>query len=258
MNINSKITISEGVILANTNRQAAIKESKMKITTSNLIRAAGLSAVVAGTIFAAIQPIHPPDVLASVTTGAFITITSFKTVMCLFGIFGIAGLYATQVKETGWLGLAGYLLLTIFYAVQMCYAFAEPTILPLLVTESPNFVTSALGMANGAGGPMNLGAFAVIYQIVSMLYLVGLLLFGIAIFRARILSRWAAVLLAASGPLAMIMVALLPHQFARFAAMPMGFALIWLGFSLFFERREKVSEPLPSLGSPLTSPIGAD
>ena len=238
------MNVSKEVKLANTNRQTAIKESKIKVTTPNLIRAAGLSAVMAGTIFAVIQPIHPPDVIASVTTSAFIIITSFKTVMCLFGIFGIAGLYARQVKETGWLGLAGYLLLTIFYAVQMCYAFAEPTLLPLLAPVAPTFVESVMGMASGAGGTMNLGAFAVIYNIIPLLYLLGLLLFGIAIFRARILSRWAAVLLAASGPLAGIMVALLPHQLERFAAVPMGIALIWLGFSLFFERRATASEPV--------------
>lgn len=196
--------------------------------------------MVAGTIFAAIQPIHPPDVLASVTTSAFIIITSFKTVMCLFGLFGIAGLYARQVEQTGWLGLAGYLLLTIFYAVQMCYAFAEPTILPLLAPVAPTFVESVMGMASKAGGSMNLGAFAVIFNILPVLYLLGLLLFGIATFRAHILPRWAAVLLASSGPLAIIM-SQLPHQIARFAAVPMGIALAWLGYALWSERRKQVS-----------------
>jgi len=257
MNSNNKTTTREGDKLMNTNRQTVIKESKMKVTTSNLIRAAGLSAVVAGTIFAVIQPIHPPDVLASVTTIAFITITSFKTIMSIFGLFGIAGLYARHVEKSGWLGLAGYLLITIFYMVQMCFSFAEPTILPLLAPVAPTFVESVMGMSSGAGGPMNLGAFAVIFNILPVLYLLGLLLFGIAIFRARILPRWAAVLLASSGPLAIIM-SQLPHQFARFAAVPMGIALAWLGFALFFERRAPVSEPLPGLVSPQPSQTGAD
>jgi len=257
MNINSKTSISEPGKLANTNRQSSLKERKMKVTTPNLIRAAGLSAIVAGTIFAVIQPIHPPDVLASVTTRAFITITSFKTLMSIFGLFGIAGLYARQVKETGWLGLSGYLLLTIFYAVQMCYSFAEPLILPLLVPVAPTFVESVMGMASGAGGPMNLGAFAVIYNILPVLYLLGLLLFGIAIFRARILSRWAAILLALSGPLAILM-SQLPHQFERFAAVPMGIALAWLGYALFTERRASASEPVSSLGIPQPVQTGAD
>jgi len=239
------------------NSTTTIKESKMKVTTPNLIRSAGLSAIVAGTIFAAIQPIHPPDVIASVTTRAFIIITSFKTIMSIFGLFGIAGLYARQVKETGWLGLAGYLLLTIFYAVQMCFSFAEPLILPLLVPVAPTFVESVMGMSSGAGGPMNLGAFAVIFNILPVLYLLGLLLFGIAIFRAHILPRWAAVLLASSGPLAIIM-SQLPHQFARFAAVPMGLALIWLGYALWSERRAPASEPLPGMERPQLSKTGAD
>jgi hypothetical protein len=178
--------------------------------------------------------------------------------MSIFGLLAIAGLYARQVEETGWLGLAGYLLLSIFYAVQMCYSFAEAFILPLLVTVAPKFVESTLGMASGAGGEMNLGAFATIYSLVSVLYLLGLLLFGIAMFRARILSRWAAGLLALSGPLAIIMVALLPHQLERLAAIPMGIALAWLGYALWSERREKATEPLAGTVSSQLAPVVAE
>jgi len=250
MNSIKKTAVIEGDNL-NTNRQTTvIKESSMKVTTSNLIRWAGLSAMVAGIIFAAIQPIHPPDVLASVNTSAFIIITSFKTVMCIFGIFGITGLYARQVEKTGWLGLVGYLLLTVFYAVQMCFAFAEPLILPLLVTEAPKFVESVMGMSSGAGGPMNLGAFATVFSLLPIVYLLGLLLFGIATFRAAILPRWAAGLLAFSGPLAIIMVALLPHWLERFAAVPMGIALAWLGYALWSERHAPAPEVVSGLGVP--------
>ena len=229
----------------------------MKITTAKLIRWSGLSAMAAGIIFAGIQPIHPPDVLASVNTSLFIILTSLKTVMCIFGLFGITGLYARQVEKSGWLGLAGYLMLTIFYAVQMCFAFAEPLILPLLTTVAPTFVQSVLGMSSGAGGPMNLGALAVVYQILPVVYLLGLLLFGIAIFRAGILSRWAAGLLACSGPLAFIMVALLPHQLERFAAVPMGLALVWLGYALWSERHTLAAQPVPDKGSAQLSPTAA-
>ena len=80
----------------------------MKITSSNLMRSAGLSAVVAGAIFAGIQPIHPSDVVESVTTGAWAIITPLKTAMCLLFLVGITGLYARQVEKAGWLGLAGF------------------------------------------------------------------------------------------------------------------------------------------------------
>ena len=230
----------------------------MKITTPNLIRAAGLSAVVAGAIFAAILPIYPPDVLASVNTRSFLIITSVKTVMSIFGLLGITGLYARQVEKTGWLGLAGYLLLTTFFAVQMCISFIDPTILPLLTSVAPGFVESALAMRIGAAGSMNLGALSTVYSLASVLYLLGLLLFGIAIFRARILPRWAAALLAVSGPLAGIMFRLLPQQLDQLTAIPTGIALAWLGFALFFERRKPVSEALPGMVTPLANQTAAD
>jgi len=243
MNSSRTTTISEGGKLANTNHQSAIKESKMKITTPKLIRWAGLSAVVAGIIFTAIQPTHP-----SINTSTFIIITSFKTSISIFGLLGITGLYARQVEETGWQGLVGYLLLTIYYAVQMCISFIEPTILPLLTTIAPTFVESALRLSGGTGVPTNLGGLTTVYSLVSILYVLGSLLFGIAMFRAHILPRWAAALLAVSGPLAGTMFTLLPYQLVQLTSIPIGAAMVWLGYALFSERREKPSESLLDQG----------
>lgn len=214
----------------------------MKVTGPGLIRAAGLSAVVTGVIFAGIMPIQSPDVLTSANTGAFILITSVKTVMSIFGLFGVTGLYARQVEKAGWLGLAGYILLTTYFAGQMCISFIEPTILPLLTSAAPAFVESALGMRSGSVGPMNLGGLATAYSLLSALYLIGLLLFGAAMFRGRILPRGAAGLLAVSGLLAGIMYRLLPLQLVQLTGLPMGIALVWLGFALVFERRVPASE----------------
>ena len=86
------------------------------MNTRNLIRWAGVSAMVAGIIFAGIQPLHPLDTLASVTTTHWVVIQSLKTAMCLFGLIGLTGLYARQANEAGWLGLAGYLLFGFFFA----------------------------------------------------------------------------------------------------------------------------------------------
>ena len=63
----------------------------------------------------------------------------------------------------------------------------------------------------------------------------------------------AAGLLALSGPLAIIMGALLPHQIERLAAMPMGFALAWLGYALWTERRERAAEPVAGRANPQLS-----
>ncbi|WP_088102933.1 hypothetical protein [Halalkalibacter urbisdiaboli] len=76
----------------------------MKMTASNLIRWGGLAAMAAGILFIVIQPILPPENLSSVTTGAWAIIHYLTIAMSLFGLIGIAGIYARQVKEAGWLG----------------------------------------------------------------------------------------------------------------------------------------------------------
>jgi hypothetical protein len=239
----------------NANRQTTVmkgnnKERTMKITAASLIRWTGLAAMVAGIIFAGIQPIHPPDVLSSVTTAAWAIITPLKTVMCLLFLLGIAGLYARQVEEAGWLGLAGYLLLSLTWALQTAYIFAEAFILPHLATAAPTFVESFLGVFNGQPGEMNLGALAAIYTLgVGPLYILGGLLFGIATFRAGILPRWPAGLLAVAAAVTPA-AALLPHEIQRLAGIPVGLALAWLGYALWSERRAHAAQPGVGKASP--------
>ena len=93
----------------NSNHKTAVikgnnHESKMKITTSRLIRWAGLSAMMAGILFIVIQTIHPADILSSVTTGRWAIVHYLSIAMCLLGLLGIAGIYARQLEEAGWLG----------------------------------------------------------------------------------------------------------------------------------------------------------
>src|SRR5215218_4702893 len=217
----------------------------MKITASSLIRWAGLSAMAAGIIFAGIQPIHPPDVLSSVTTPRWAIITTLKPVMCLLFLIGITGLYARQVGRAGWLGLAGFLLLSFCWWLQSAYVFAETFILPQLTSAAPPFVVSFLGIASGNPGAMNIEPLPAIYSLgIGIPYMLGGLLFGIATLRAGILPRWPAGLLAVAATLTPL-AALLPHDIQRLAAIPVGLTLAWLGYTLFSEWRGQASDPVP-------------
>src|SRR5215204_1141581 len=214
----------------------------MKPTASKLIRWAGLAALVAGIIFAGIQPIHPADVVSSVTTGAWAIITPLKTVMCLLLLVGIVGIYARQVKEAGWLGLAGFLLFGVGWAITTAFVFAETFIMPPLASVAPKFVDGFLGVAASRASEVDLGAIPALFVSAGILYMLGGLLFGIATFRAGILPRWAGGLLAVTAALTPL-AALLPHDIQRLAAMPMGIALACLGYALWSERREQAAEP---------------
>ena len=56
------------------------------------------------------------------------------------------------------------------------------------------------------------------------------------------------------GLAALVLSLLLPHEFIRLAAVPVGIALALLGYALWSERREKVSEPVPATEPALLSP----
>jgi hypothetical protein len=217
----------------------------MKITSSSLISGAGVAATVAGLIFAVVGLIHPAQTVASVTTSRWTIVHLLTIVMAFFGLFGIAGIYARQVAKAGWMGLAGYLLLSLWFVVVTGFTFFEALILPLLASDSPKFAESFLGIFSGSVGETSVGALATLWTLLGVAYILGSLLFGIATFRAGILSRWAAALLglgAASSPA----FALLPQSFAPLAAVPVGLGLAWLGFSLWSERRQPRAQRLPA------------
>src|SRR6059058_2468698 len=189
----------------------------MKITASNLIRGAGLSAMVAGIIFAVVGLIHPPQIVSSVTSGTWIIVHLLTIAMSFFGLLGIAGIYARQVEKAGWIGLAGFLLLSLWLVLVPGFTFFEAFILPLLASDSPKFAESFLGIFTGSVGETSVGALATLWSLLGVVYILGNILFGIATFRAGILSRWAAALLGA-GAVSSPAFALLPHALESLAA----------------------------------------
>jgi len=228
----------------------------MKVTASNLIRWAGLSAMEAGIIFLVIQAIHPLDLLSSVTTTRWAITHSLAAAMSVFGLFGITGLYARQAHAAGWLGLAGYLLFSLWLVLILALTFFEVFILPLLATEAPTFAAGFLGIFTGSA-EMNFGGLAALWGLSDALFALGGLVFGIATFRAGILPRWPAGLLAVGAALSPV-AALLPQEHKALVAVPVGLALAWLGYALWSERREPAANPVPGSAKPQLRPTGAE
>jgi hypothetical protein len=247
----------------NANRQTTVskgnnKERSMKPTASSLIRWAGLSAMVAGICYVVVGIFHPPNILSSVTTTQWIMVHILATAMCFFGILGMAGLYARQAEKSGWLGLAGFVLLSLWFAFILGFSFVEAFILPSLATAVPKFVEGWLGMFTSSASEMNLGVLPTLWLLTAPLYILGGLLFGIATFRAGILPRWAAGLLAVGTTLGPVVAALLPLEYQPKVAVPVGLALAWLGYALWSERREQASEPVPERASSQLRPTAAE
>lgn len=210
--------------------------SKVNVTSANIFRLAGLSALLAGICYVLVGIFHPPNLPASVTTTRWEVVHIIACAMSFFGILGLTGLYVRQAKKTGLLGLIGFILLSLWLVLIMGFSFVEAFILPHIATAAPGFVESWMGMFNSPAGKFDIGFLPTLWTITAPLYILGGLLFGIATFRAGILPRWAGALLAVSTLLAPA-AAGLPNASQPKTAIPMGVALAWLGYALFTEKR---------------------
>src|SRR5664279_514812 len=152
----------------------------------------------------------------------------------------MAGLYARQAEESGWLGLVGFVLLSLWFVLVMGFTFVEAFVLPHVATAAPAFVEGWMGMLVGPASKFDLGVMPTLWTLTGPIYILGGLLFGIGTFRARILPRWAGILLAvgtAIGPVAI----LFPPEYQPKVAVPVGLALAWLGYALWSERRAQAA-----------------
>jgi hypothetical protein len=228
----------------------------MTITTTTLTRAAGLSAVTAGLLFVAVQIKHPVVDLALVSTTEWKVRQTMKVLFASLSLVGITGMYLRQVKQTGVLGLIGYVTFGVFFLIMLSNEVIGLVVVPTIAPTSPGYVSDVLAGATGGHPVGDIGLMQPLNAAAGFAFIGGGLLFGIALLRANILARWAAAVLAA-GSVATIAIPLLPQLNQRLFAIPTGIALIGLGYSLWREQRTMVARPMPSaVGSPL-DPAGA-
>lgn len=210
----------------------------MTITTTMLTRTAGLCAVVAGALFIGVQINHPPVDLALVTTGEWAVRQSMKVAMTVLALAGITGMYLSQARKMGVLGLVGYVILSVGYLAMLSLEVVGLVVLPAIAGSAPGYVSDVLAVATGGAASGDIGLLPALNLVVGICYLVGGLVFGIALFRAGVLARWAAVMLAAATT-ATAAIPLLPQVNQRLFAVPTGVALIGLGYSLWREHRTR-------------------
>ncbi len=208
----------------------------MTVTTTGLTKAAGISAAAAGLIFIAVQVNHPPMDVSSVVTTEWVVRNSAKVAMAALALVGITGMYLRQIRQVGVLGLVGYLLFGAGYLLMFASEVISAYVLPGLATIAPAYVNDILTAAAGGTPVGDIGAMKTVLAVAGVGYMVGGLLFGIALFRANILARWASALLAV-GTIATVSLAVLPEWFNRPMAVPVGIALVGLGVSLWREQR---------------------
>ena len=212
----------------------------MTVTTTKLIRAAGLCAAVAGLLFIAVQVKHPPLDLAFISTTEWKVRQGTKVVMAVLSLAGITGMYLRQVKQTRVLGLLGYVLFAVGYLLMLSIEIVGLVVLPSIADTSPGYVADVIAAATNGKAVGDIGLMGPLSIVNAVTYLLGGFLFGVALFRANVLARWAAVVLAA-GTVATFAIPLVPDVNFRLFALPLGVAMVGLGYSLWSEGRTRTA-----------------
>lgn len=225
----------------------------MNVTSTGLTRAAGAAAAVAGSIFIAVQVNHPSEAAFATETTEWVVRCSAKAVMTVLALAGIAGMYLRQHRQAGLLGLVGYLVFTLGYLTLFAVQVIAAGVLPTLLDTNPGYVLDVVNAAAGAKPEGDIGAMQTVLNVVGAGYILGGLLFGIALFRTAILPRWASALLAVSTVSTAALV-VLPDAFNRPFAVPEGIALIGLGVALWRNpsdsRDSRSTEPAAVVAEP--------
>jgi hypothetical protein len=228
----------------------------MTVTTTKLTRAAGLSAVVGGLLFIAVQINHPLLDATFTTTTEYAVRETMKIFMAVFSLIGITGIYLRQVRQTGVPGLIGYVVLGVGYLAIFSTQVVGVFVLPTLAGSEPGFVNDVLAVATNRTPSGDIGPLQIFIQGGGFAYVAGGIIFGIALFRANVLARWAALLLSV-GAVAILTTSMLPELTQRLFAIPVSVALIGLGFSLSREQRPQNTRPMASPASSQLDPTGA-
>jgi hypothetical protein len=199
---------------------------------SRLFRVAGLAAVVAGLVFVLLQFIHPDETIQNVTTMTWKVVHVMTLAMAILALVGVLGMYLRQVEEAGVLGFVAVVLYGCGFFLIFGFSFVEAAVLPHLADTNPRYVADVLALTATGEAPGEVGGLGAANVGSAVTYLLGGVLFGVALWRARVLWRWAAALLVI-GALSTILIRVLPASLDRSPAIPVGVAWAGLGISLW-------------------------
>lgn len=228
------------------------------VTTSFLVRASAAAAIVAGIAFMGVQIGHPQLSVTSITTTNVYVRDQLKILMSVLALVGITGMYLSQIRRNGVLGLVGYLLLAGGYLLILCDVYTAAYIFPEVAKTDPGFVHDVIVLDTARGSVKgDPGAVQTMTSLRGVLYLSGGLLFGIALYRANVLVRWASALLAVGGVIS-IALSFMPDAFYRLLAFPNAIALIGLGYSLWRTTQTSTTAQAPADTIPDSRPQSLD
>jgi hypothetical protein len=214
---------------------------RVSASQRQLMGLSGLACIVGGVCIAAFVLVHPWDQLVGseiARTWRWQTAHTLHFIGALFALLGLLGIYARQRDQLGSLGVVGFVLSFIGNAMFLGTGMITAFIWPMLAVHAPSAVE-----LDGAIFHAPVSAFA--FLLTAVIMIVGYMLFGIAMLRARVFPRWSIITLMAGSVLGMLP----PHPATPFpwaglvlGGVLYGAAMVWLGSILWMENRAAASK----------------
>jgi hypothetical protein len=198
---------------------------------ARLLRWCGLALMVAGVLMVVATLLHPSRETATTivaTEPRLVAAQVIYTSAWLLVLLGLPGLYAAQRGGMGRLGLAGFLTAfsgTYLIAVTGNFGFLAP----VLAKQSPAVLDSI----------NRYSPVVIINGLAAIVFMIGYVLFGIAMIRTATLPRWSGVLVAVGAPAHLLgfgiaqLVSTAAWPIAIVGSVSLGAGLGWPGYRLW-------------------------
>ena len=198
---------------------------------ARLLRWCGLALAAAGVLMAVATLLHPSHETATTIIASEVRLVAAHatyTLSWLLVLLGLPGLYAAQRGRMGWLGFAGFLIAflgTYLIAVTGNFGFLAP----VLAKDAPAVIDTISQYPPVVG----------INAVAAIAFMIGYVLFGIAMIRTAGLPRLAGILVAIGAPAHLIgfglaqLVTPVLWPIAIAGAVSLGTGLAWPGYLMW-------------------------
>ena len=211
------------------------------------LRWCGMALIAGGVLMVAATLLHPSRETATTIVASesrLVAAHVVYTMAWLLVLLGLPGLYAAQRGGMGRLGLLGFLTAfsgTYLIAVTGNFGFLAP----VLAKQSPAVLDSI----------SQYSPVVIVNGLAAVLFMIGYILFGVAMIRTAALSRWSGVLVAVGAPAHLLgfgiaqLVSTAAWPIAILGSASLGAGLAWAGYRLW--RTPAASDVLSDNPTPL-------
>ncbi len=202
------------------------------MSSSNLMRLGGLATMVAGVILIIVSialimgAVNLANRVEAATTGTYAVLTSLFVLATILLQGGLVALYAHRSEDMGIFGVVGFLVAFFGTALMVAFCWAEAYVVPAVADIDPAQLGNLYSI--GTWGRARVAAI--------LLYPVGWIVFGFAVYQARVYPDWAARVLVIGA-----IINLSPRQGTDLV---FAVGLVWVGLVVF--TRQATSDQQPS------------